>query len=270
VIKRVLTALVLAPAVLMVCLLESPYPLLLVLLLVATLSFWELRQLFGQRNALPVLTLFGIGVPFFGVDIQGNRDPIQVILYACVFWFIGVLFLAAAVRKRVASPATLDLAGLWISMPLACLLMIQRLMPAHPHWIGDHCFILLVILPVWAGDIAAFLIGSRFGKHPLASTISPKKTWEGAIANFAACVLVGGALTPVLNDRNYFWVNIGAGASIGVFGQLGDLFESGIKRKLGAKDSGTILPGHGGILDRIDSLLFAAPVVSLLLVFTFR
>lgn len=229
----------------------------------------------NQPKALPILTLFSIAVPFFGTQVQDNRSPIQVILYACGFWILGIVFIGTSVRKMASNAASVDVAGLWISMPVTCLLMLHRLAfpsvnPPPPPISVYHAFILLVIVPLWVGDIGALLVGKRFGKHPLWHKISPKKTWEGAIANLALCVAASAAMVFVLGDRDRLAVHVVCGFVIGVTGQLGDLFESLMKRSKGVKDSGSILPGHGGILDRIDSLLFAAPVTCLILVFAFR
>lgn len=274
--QRVLTALALAPIALLACVVRTPYLLFGLCLLVTTLAFWELRSLLGQPKALPVVTLFGLAVPFVGTEIQLNRDPVQLILYAGVFWVLGLIFAAAAVYKGRTTAAGVDMAGLWISMPLTAMLMLHKLMPVHFTWtFGEsfatyHCFPLLILLPLWGGDIAGLLVGSRFGKHRLAAGISPNKSWEGAIANFAACVAISLILIPVLGDSNRVILHGLCGATIGVVGQLGDLFESWMKRSGGVKDSGAILPGHGGVLDRIDSLLFTAPVVCLELVIAFR
>jgi phosphatidate cytidylyltransferase len=116
----------------------------------------------------------------------------------------------------------------------------------------------------WAGDSAAYYIGRRFGKHKLAPIVSPKKSWEGAIASVVGSVIFGllylGHFMPQLA-----WWNVAAMATIAnIAGQFGDLAESAMKRGAGVKDSGHLLPGHGGILDRVDSSLFALPVVYLL------
>lgn len=116
----------------------------------------------------------------------------------------------------------------------------------------------------WASDTAAFYIGSHWGKHHLAADMSPHKTWEGAIAGFLAAGLVGIAAARLLEQSVWVWISMALLASVA--GQTGDLFESALKRKSGLKDSGRLLPGHGGILDRFDSLLFVVP----LLFFLFR
>ena len=120
----------------------------------------------------------------------------------------------------------------------------------------------LIIL--WANDTGAYLSGRSFGKHKLFERISPNKTWEGFIGGVLFAMLIA------LNLQQYFgslekWQWVSMAAVIGVFGTLGDLVESMLKRSLGVKDSGNILPGHGGLLDRFDGLLIAAPLVFLLL-----
>jgi phosphatidate cytidylyltransferase len=119
--------------------------------------------------------------------------------------------------------------------------------------------LLFALVITWAGDTVAYFVGRAIGKHPFAPILSPKKTWEGAVGGFAGSLLVGVAFSK--------WTGIGMGqmlamAAVGnVAGQVGDLLESAYKRSAGVKDSGTLLPGHGGILDRIDALILAIPVV---------
>jgi phosphatidate cytidylyltransferase len=121
--------------------------------------------------------------------------------------------------------------------------------------------LLLLAFTVWAGDTAAYFVGSAIGKHKLAPKISPKKSWEGSIANVAASLLMAHiARLTFIQSIDGTDVLI-LGFAISVIGQLGDLFESVLKRAAEIKDSGNILPGHGGILDRIDSLIFTAPVL---------
>jgi phosphatidate cytidylyltransferase len=146
-----------------------------------------------------------------------------------------------------------------------------------------QCFLIVLILfSVWAGDIAAYYVGKNFGKHKLAPVVSPNKSWEGAIASSLASLGVAALVFKYQYDiPNFFsgpfgifwggydvlrtpfpWTHvILLGLFTNVFAQLGDLFESALKRGAGVKDSGTLLPGHGGILDRIDALLFAIPFV---------
>jgi phosphatidate cytidylyltransferase len=132
---------------------------------------------------------------------------------------------------------------------------------------------------VWAGDIAALYIGRRWGRHKLAPTISPNKSWEGALGSVAGGLLVTGFLLGLehllkarfdsawLSYPEDIWYWLRLSVVVNVAAQVGDLVESALKRSAGVKDSGTLLPGHGGVLDRIDALLLAAPVLWYALLF---
>lgn len=120
---------------------------------------------------------------------------------------------------------------------------------------------LVLLIGVMATDTAAYFAGRAFGKTPLAPKISPAKTWEGAAAGFLAAMLSTGMATLMLDLRVIIWEALILGALIGSLSQLGDLAESRIKRRAGVKDSGWLIPGHGGMLDRIDSIVFPLPAV---------
>jgi phosphatidate cytidylyltransferase len=119
--------------------------------------------------------------------------------------------------------------------------------------------LLFALVIVWVGDTVAYFVGRAAGKHPLAPHLSPKKTWEGTVASFAGSLLAGAVFTRWLNAPVWHLV-VMAGAG-NVAGQIGDLLESAYKRSAGVKDSGGLLPGHGGMLDRVDALILAIPVV---------
>ena len=134
--------------------------------------------------------------------------------------------------------------------------------------------LLFLFLCVWSGDIAALYVGKRWGKRKFAPRLSPNKTWEGAAASLAASVGFGMALVGLgeylsrsgssftrLHTSEPWWQSLLLAVLLNAAAQLGDLLESALKRGAGVKDSGTILPGHGGVLDRIDALLLAAPVL---------
>jgi phosphatidate cytidylyltransferase len=162
---------------------------------------------------------------------------------------------------------------LYIGLSLACLAPIRF----SPNALGTQRYngrialefgpqpILLLFLVIWAGDICAYLIGRPFGRIPFFARISPRKTWEGALAGLA------GSLLAAWGFAYWFWKTADLktvmllAAWIAVAGQVGDLVESAIKRGAKQKDSGALLPGHGGFLDRIDSLLFGAPALWLAL-----
>jgi phosphatidate cytidylyltransferase len=163
----------------------------------------------------------------------------------------------------------------YIAIPMALLVAIRE-QPAGAIWT------IYTLLAVWAGDIFAYFVGKSLGRHRMAPEISPKKTWEGALASILASIVIGTLwmqhapaisstlLRIGLIDRRdgmfgleqpQLWPIILLSAIVNIAAQLGDLVESLIKRGAGVKDSGTILPGHGGMLDRIDAMLFAVPVV---------
>jgi phosphatidate cytidylyltransferase len=124
-----------------------------------------------------------------------------------------------------------------------------------PHWL------MYALLVNWAGDMGAYYVGRRWGRHKMAPRISPQKSWEGALASVAASVLIAGAyllrFVPWIAVAPVVALTVAANAA----GQIGDLTESALKRGAGLKDSGTILPGHGGFLDRVDSTLFSLPLI---------
>lgn len=122
-------------------------------------------------------------------------------------------------------------------------------------------WMLLTLLTVFATDTAAFFGGRRFGKTPLAPNVSPNKTREGAIIGMFAAVITCVVAATYLKIDAIMWETLILGAIIGLFAQLGDLVESRMKRKAGVKDSGFLIPGHGGILDRLDSIVFTMPAV---------
>ncbi len=140
-------------------------------------------------------------------------------------------------------------------------------MPAHlalirglrPH---GEAFLLMIFVSVWCMDTAAYVVGSALGRHALAPRLSPKKTWEGSISGFFAAVAVCAAFSHfLLMDALPLPWAAGVGSLIGITGQLSDLAESMVKRDAGVKDSGALLPGHGGVLDRFDSFILCAPAV---------
>ncbi len=116
-----------------------------------------------------------------------------------------------------------------------------------------------MLVLIWTSDSAAYFAGRALGKHPFAPHLSPKKTWEGSIAGFASSIVVAFAFMRWLSVP--IAILLGAAAVGNVAGQIGDLLESSYKRSAGVKDSGALLPGHGGMLDRIDALILAIPVV---------
>ncbi|MET4105849.1 phosphatidate cytidylyltransferase [Hymenobacter sp. UYP22] len=147
---------------------------------------------------------------------------------------------------------------LYVSLPMSLLNVVAFTETGY-----DYRRIFALLLLVWASDTGAYAAGKTFGKHKLAPKISPGKTWEGAVGGFLLTLAVGWALGYLLPELSLTYRLVAAGA-VAVFGPLGDLAESMLKRSVGVKDSGRIMPGHGGLLDRFDAFLFILPVLALL------
>ncbi|MEQ1935601.1 MAG: phosphatidate cytidylyltransferase [Fimbriimonadaceae bacterium] len=243
--QRVITALVGIPIVLAACFYTQPWFFGAIALAAAVIGCLELGKLFDTRSPM-------LGAMLIPSVLVFKEIPWTWTLLG--LWAIGV---ASANRGGLLT----HLASLWVGAPLAGMLLLHQ-MNVHGDWEFKN-YVLLALFPLWIGDSLAIFAGRAFGKHLMAPAISPKKTWEGAFANLAGCI-IGAAITGSLIGISLS-VSIGCGLVSGTLGQVGDLFQSSLKRKVGAKDSGSILPGHGGILDRIDSILFTAIPIYLIL-----
>lgn len=247
--KRVLTALALIPLIAYVVL-WGPLPLFYaVLAAVALICYHEyatiaaaygfgtlgpigyagLLLLIPGQDAAPILTLLALATLVLGMrssDLAHSLPRAALLLTGVVYIF-----------------------GTW---RFAALL-----------WPQERTWLMFALALSWIGDIAAYYVGRSLGRHRLAARVSPKKSWEGAAASLAASVLFGWLFVRGMLPAEPLWKAVVLAAAGNVAGQLGDLAESAIKRGGGVKDSGTLLPGHGGLLDRVDSTLFAVPVVYL-------
>ena len=225
-------------------------------LLVILLSLLGLEEFY--RMALPSRRGEGrlaavAGASALCTIFSGNPVLALLALTALVLAFCLVaLFRLQEIPKAAADAALVLMGFLYVPLLLGHLIMI-RMLPHGVSWI----FLIMVI--VMAGDSAAYYVGSSIGKNRLYPLVSPKKSVEGSIGGLAGSVI--GALIAKYTFFPELAVAdcIATALILGVLGQLGDLFESLMKRSCGVKDSGTIVPGHGGILDRLDSILFAAP-----------
>jgi len=180
--------------------------------------------------------------------------PLELVFFVFVLGCAATVFALRRPLTDALGDIGISSAGLvFIVLPLSVVVRIHALDVLGPK------LLLFTLLLVWVGDTLAYFVGHSFGRMPMAAQLSPKKTWEGAAANLLGSAIVGVAL--------FGWLNINAFQTVlmaclaNVAGQAGDLLKSAYKRGAGVKDSGTILPGHGGILDRIDAMLFAVPVV---------
>jgi len=246
--KRILTAAVLVPVVVGTVLFAPAWAFLLVMILVGAGAFHEFDTIAGAQR-IERSGWLGIAA---GVALLLTPEPALpvVVLLAALFMTakLGIRDLAGTLP----SVGTALLGIIYIFGAWRCAVLLRE---ANPHWL------MIALLVSWAGDTAAMYVGKAWGRRKLAPRISPGKTMEGAAAS-----VVFGTLSAVLYARFFLPTEslamiVVVGAVANVAGQLGDLCESAFKRGAGVKDSGTMLPGHGGWLDRIDSTLFSIPAV---------
>jgi phosphatidate cytidylyltransferase len=284
--KRVLTAAVLIPLVMADVFFAPDWLVVLTVGVVAVLAANEFLELAAASGMAPyrglTVALVAVGFATMALFVARNRyadDAIAPLVIGGIF-FLPLVFLLLGLHKqelREALPAAAVsyFTFYYIAFPLACLVAIRRMEGGGPQADGPG-LLATVLIVTWVGDIAAMYVGRALGKHKLAPRISPGKTVEGSIASLVFAVVVCWALVEYVLPRfpgmagaqPPTWVALVLGFGINIAAQLGDLVESAIKRGAGVKDSGSLLPGHGGMLDRIDALLLAAPVGMLILVLT--
>jgi phosphatidate cytidylyltransferase len=257
---RILTAAILGCVLFAGLFMLQPRWLVLAFGAVTLAGAWEWAGFGGLRSwPLRILYCCGIGI-LLVLTWRWSAEPahLEVLLTAACAWWAGAcLWLIVAPEWH--RPRLALLCGVPVLIP--AFVALGHLVVAGRGPVGGPKIVLWLVFLVIASDIGAFFVGRQFGRRKLAPRVSPGKTWEGAAGGLAAVVLVawGGA--------RYFglpaWLAIGFGCAVGIFSVVGDLTESMFKRSAGLKDSGVMLPGHGGILDRIDSVTAAAPLYAL-------
>jgi phosphatidate cytidylyltransferase len=245
---RAVTALVLAPIALASIALGK-WAILLVLLVVIAGAAYELSR---ALEPLPFLAAFGAGALPLLLSIPYHKTGILAGAVSAMPWALFWLAARPETRTLRAVLAVL-LMSLWIGAPLAHLGL-------FPHTRYGVVLILIAVVGPWISDSGAYFAGRFFGRHLLFPSLSPKKTVEGGLGGLLVTVLVVTPVAYLLLDFSPM-KSLLIGAVVSVASQCGDLFESSLKRILDVKDLGNFLPGHGGILDRVDSLLFTAPAV---------
>jgi phosphatidate cytidylyltransferase len=273
--KRILTALIALPLVLSILYFAPKILIFALFLLLALGTTYEtgsivipaLRSklgspMYASANLWVLFCTFVSGIVFSCLAYRLEGVPLGIGVFAIMILLLLANFLSKSIEDSMA-----NMLGALFSVMYGCLPWVSLL---DLYEYGEHSRYLFLLLGiVMANDSVAYFVGKYLGKHPLAPLSSPKKTWEGAFGG-----LLGGVLGAwIINSL--FWGELGTWTFLaivailtGIAGILGDLTESALKRFGGVKDSGTIFPGHGGVLDRTDSIVFAAPILWFLLFMT--
>jgi phosphatidate cytidylyltransferase len=276
--KRVATAVVLIPVVVGLVLWASTAVVAIAIALVTLLALFEyfalgaaighrayrfwtatcaLLLIFvqGQTVYVPVHPLSGGLILFQKTGwFEGGMPSLEVVFFLFV---LGIAVLVLFTRRPLVE--TLPAAGISASGLLLIAFPLTYAVRLHGAGVLGPSLLLFALVIVWVSDTVAYFVGRSMGKHLLAPRLSPKKTWEGTVAGCLGSIVVALAFARWVNVPQVHLLGMAAAGNIA--GQVGDLLESGYKRSAGIKDSGSLLPGHGGVLDRIDALILAIPVV---------
>jgi phosphatidate cytidylyltransferase len=211
-------------------------------------------------RTIAIASVLAMPLPLYFVSL--SSENIVSFVAGLIMIFSGVLIFISPDKLSTAKDNKLSIvmmiAGIaYVSLALVSMAWLRQL--------DSHGFLVIwLFFAVWAMDVGGYFAGKGIGGPKLAPTLSPKKTWAGLIGGMVLSALVSGLLAIAFSFGNPA-LFAGAGAMIAVIAQIGDLYESALKRKLNLKDSGTLIPGHGGILDRVDGLIFAAPFTAAVL-----
>ena len=247
--KRILTALVLIPTIAYVVLAANVWVFLGVLVTVACLCYREYNDIAaGYGFGAPGVVGYGAGLVF----LFWWPETVWLVLVGMVMLALVRAMREPDLSKSLPRAALLRTGIVYVFGCWKCAIPLREL---NPHWL------MYGLMLNWVGDTGAYYIGRRFGRHKLAPRVSPKKSVEGSVASVFTSVLIGGVYLMHFIPTVSLVEAIALTAGANIAGQAGDLAESAMKRGANLKDSGGILPGHGGFLDRVDSSLFALPVI---------
>lgn len=281
--QRIITALLLLIAFVAVTVLLSAFQFSILLALIVVVAAWEWAGFVGLKSAsdklpyIATLASMELGIIFL-LGINSAADYIDefrasmVLILGALFWILSLFMLTGFPdnKDKWNEESKIALMGIFALLPTWVGLLILKYMDSTGH------YLLALVILVAAVDVGAYFVGVNFGKKKLAPNLSPNKSWEGVWGGLALCMVVGAAFIWGLHRfvEPLSVVQVALLMSLMVlvcfFSVVGDLVESMFKRNQGIKDSGAILPGHGGILDRIDGLMAATPVFVLTLMLVFR
>ena len=256
--QRIITALILAPLLILAIFKLSNSQLAIVLAAITLVGAWEWSNLIELSHTIKKIVYVGlIGITIFIFWKYAQGKYANVIYFVASLWWLLVLLMLAFYKSS------------WLhSTLLPKILMISVFIVLIPAWLALvklHNFgismLMFFLVIIWVADIAAYFVGKKFGKHKLAPELSPGKSREGVLGALLASLAVALVGTQIFSINKQVWFFfICLCVLTALISVVGDLYESLLKRKAGVKDSGKILPGHGGVLDRIDSITAAAPV----------
>ena len=276
---RFLTALILIPPVIYLIGWSPKWLLLAAVIAVVELCLYEFFQLCRHADFKPLSMLgYLAGASVCAVRaVETGESALYCLLLLIAFVLIALtvaLVTSRDLKTYLGTVATTLFGVVYIALGLSCLIPLRFSRLSHgvlraagtPDAAGGRNLLLLLFLVIWADDTFAYLVGRTIGRNMLFPSISPKKTLEGSVAGLGGSLLVAWGFTILVWQTASLKKVMLLVVLVALFGQIGDLAESAMKRGASVKDSGSVLPGHGGLLDRVDSLLFGAPVLWLSLV----
>ena len=255
----------------------------LVITAITLIALHEIYAALGfEKQGWPLL---GVLVPYTFLVMLSSYELYRRLVMPASFLVVLFYAIYLVVRNGTISYQKASGLAMFSGIVIFCFysfIRLKELLPVEEYGYDAVFFILLILCFAWGGDTCAYFAGRAFGKHKLAPVVSPNKTVEGAIGGVIGSVVIGllatiiysalsgrfASLTVAVTARHYIII-AAMGAVASVLGILGDLFASAVKRQVGIKDYGTIFPGHGGILDRFDSVMFIAPLVSIVVRYFF-
>lgn len=269
--QRVLSALILAPLALAAILWLKPGGFILMVAAIFVLGSWEWARLAGYHKPRARLTCTGLMLALMAVvgaalwqgrHLDWAMEATALLWLLLPFWFFRPKKGSGLGRRRRLLKLLL---GCWILLGSLVAIHWLRMLGGEDNGPQASAWIFLLLLLVWAADVGAYFTGKNLGRHKLAPAISPGKTWEGLAGGLALALLVGWAARQFfgLGAHTSPWLWLLLVAAVSLISVVGDLFISLLKRQAGLKDSSHLIPGHGGILDRFDSLLAASPWLAL-------
>ena len=257
---RVLVALISIPILIAVTYIGK-IPFLIFVLFLGLAAYYELVKMAEHKGVNANFPVGALSILAIILDVYLSFTNF-FILAAAISLVLLIFELFRNNGSAINNLGTSLLGIFYIGLFSSCLLSIREFYNYADLVYNEGGFLIIAIFAsIWVCDSAAYFIGSAVGKHKLFPRVSPNKSWEGAIAGFIFAVITLVAAHALLLDEISIMDAVIIGSLVGVFGQVGDLIESLLKRDAGVKDSSSIIPGHGGIFDRFDSLLFSAPII---------